>query len=196
MPRVDRPSPGGFTLLELIIAVALAAALFAALYGALHEARDPAGAALERSGAENEANDLLQRVADTLREASPSSPDWALSETGDSITFNRCLGYADGALDWDAALTLAAVPLEGPLEAEGSDGLDNDGNLLVDEMALVYGPAGSPGEAWSRRIARGGFLVEAQGGNLAVTLVLQLTPERAGIPPATVSAVTLVSPRN
>jgi hypothetical protein len=147
-----------------------------------------------------DAHDLLQRVADELRLAGLASPDWAPGGAGQEtvLVYNRCLGAVDGAMAWEASRSLAMISVEGPEGTLGSNGLDDDGNGLVDERRLVIRDPDSLEirEAWSECLAPNGLLLELQGSLVTITLSLQAPSDKPGGPPFTTLVCTNVSLRN
>ena len=186
----------GFTLVEVLVALAIGMVVLAACYEFMSRARQSAETGMSRSRLEVESNDLVQRIADLLRQASPSSPDWAVSEDGSSITYNLCEGAPDGSPLWSAPFTLSALPTEGDPGAEGDDGIDNDGDGLVDERVLVALDAGTGSEleAWAVNLQT--LQISQDGRTLAVSVTLQESPLGGEISPETVSAATSVYTRN
>ncbi len=184
----------GHTLLEVIIAMTIAAVILAALYEILYRARMSVDNSSSISQAQLDANELVSRIEDELRQAGSTSPDWSLSEAGDAITFNRCLGAEDGVVSWDVPWTITVQPGE----TDVSDGIDNNGNGLVDEMSLVVLDPSTSGvrETWAANVAPAGLVFLLNGKNLAINLTLEVAGAKPGAAPISVSASGAVSLRN
>ena len=200
------PSPrwrGGLTLLEVMIALVIATVILTAFFEILQRARTSSDSAVTQAQLSMDANDLLQRIADELRLAGLSSPDWALGGEGQEeetvLVYNRCLGTVDGKQDWEAARSLAMLSVEGPEETLGSNGLDDNDNGLIDERRLVLRDPDTLEirEVWSGCLTSDGLLLGLQGnGLLTLTLSLQAPSEKPGGPPFKTRVSTDVSLRN
>jgi len=127
---------GGFTLVEAAVAVALmGSALGAILYVLDSTSRAfQTGSLLARMDAE--ADLALQRACDALRGADPAwltPPDPAGSEQ--QLDFQSTVGLQDDGTPIPGVVQRLAFEYD---DLEADDGIDNDGDGLVDEGRLVY----------------------------------------------------------
>lgn len=146
----------GFTTAEVVISALLMASLL--LVAGL--ATDRALALFRQRRASDQvssaAHRLLQRVASELVFARRATllPLPTLPQGSSALSYQRSLGVEEGAVQWGPTCSLRWESAAGELD----DGLDNDGNGLVDEGQLVWVEnEGLPGE---RRVVWGHDLCE------------------------------------
>jgi hypothetical protein len=92
---------------------------------------------------ERNAKRVLNRVAEelTLAGVDTVSPVPESPFAGDEVTYQKSLGLVDGVLTWGPAITIQLTHSS----EDPPDGVDNNGNGLVDEGVLVLRT--NPGEA-------------------------------------------------
>ena len=188
----------GLTLLELLIALAISAVLIAAFFEILSRVRSGTDSGIAEAEMLGDADALIHRIADELRPAGLSSPDWQLGDGGRDLIYNRSLGSVDGEMAWEGPRSLATLPLEEPGETSGSNGADDNGNGLVDERRLVLRDPGNLEvlETLSACLTADGLLFELEERRLTITVTLQAPAGKPGSPPVTTRASTDVSLRN
>lgn len=192
MRRIHPPS--GFTLVEVMLALTLMAVILLGFTTAVRSSSQTYSSVAVVSGLENDAHDMLDRIADELRLAGTGSPDWAFDPAVPGVvTYNRCLGSFQGTVAWDVPMTLAAIADYGEI---GGDGVDNNGNGLVDEQRLVIEDPLTLAivQEWCHHVRSGGLVFAKNGNDITVSLTLEkLNPEGAL---TSYSAATVVSLRN
>jgi len=131
------PSSGraGFTLVELSIAVALFLLLMSSAVVAARGGMDAFRSSQDLSDLETRARRALDRAVFELLAvgASELAPNPTGSFGTDALEFRQAIGLAGTAPVWGELLSLALVPAQGELD----DGIDNDGNGLIDDGELV-----------------------------------------------------------
>jgi len=156
-----RPSSrGGFSLVEMLVATSILAVALV-LTGTSVSLAFRAGKTTTVTGlARSRAEKLVQQIARDIRYSSSSSDGWDFpSEAQNTIlSFSRCTG-------WDASL---AQPTWGPVityewlsdDAAGEieDGIDNNGNGVVDEGNLYRQRGNGPRVLIGRNVERGSLL--------------------------------------
>ncbi len=157
MARVVHARPcSGYTTVEVLLGAALMASML--LVAGLATQRCMAMFRQHRASeaVSSSASRLLQRVASELAFARRSSLQPATLETqgASTLLFQRSLGVEKGEVQWSPPLTLRWEREPGELD----DGLDNDGNGLIDEGQLLW--IESEGLAEERRVVFGHGLCE------------------------------------
>lgn len=139
-PIASRPR-GGFTLLELSIASVVLLIVLGAMVRALTSGSSAFEEGTSVAEADANAQRLLDRIADELRDAdfSTFAPPATAPFGSDSLTFNRGRGWAAGALVHGPTQILRSVIDTGELD----NGVDDNGNGLIDEKGLVFTLTGS-----------------------------------------------------
>ncbi|MCC6407055.1 MAG: prepilin-type N-terminal cleavage/methylation domain-containing protein [Planctomycetes bacterium] len=140
MPRTPiaiRPR-GGFTLLELSIASVVLLIVLGAMVRALTSGSSAFEEGTSVAEADANAQRLLDRIADELRDAdfSTFAPAATAPFGSDSLTFNRGRGWAAGALVHGPTQILRSVIDTGELD----NGVDDNGNGLIDERRVELVP--------------------------------------------------------
>ena len=195
-----RPSRTGFTLIEIMIVLLILSVVMLGFTEAVLTSTKTHQDVATYADLENDAHQLLDRIADRIREGGTSSPDWdlvcppGLVGSSGSLTYNPCSGASivgtSGTIQWGSALQVAVIPGSG----EAIDGIDINGDGRADEQVLVVrDPAtGDVVETWGRDVKS--LNLSESGGQVTIELILErINPE--GLP-VTVKAVTVVSPRN
>ncbi len=150
----------GFTSVEVMLGAFLMASLL--LVAGLATERCMALFRQRRASqaVSSSATRLLQRAASELGSARRGSLQPATIETqgSDTLTFQKCMGVAGGAVQWSSVFTMRWE--RDP--AEFDNGVDDDGDGLVDEgMLVLIEDEGLPGE---RRVVLGHGLCELLPG--------------------------------
>ena len=138
----------GFTLVELALVMTITIGIGGTIFVASHSLSTAFKTGSSLATLDLQAHETLMRVADLLEQAGPGeldpptavTPDW----TG-TITFKRAVGYTDGDIVWGPIERIAVE--QSPSDPD--DGVDNDGNGLVDELQLIW--TVRPGEADENR---------------------------------------------
>ena len=144
--RTDRSASGGFTLLELIVSMAILTLALGGVYSWFLSTTRAAGVVTTKSELGLKATRTLERVAGRLLPAGletlfPPHPTAPLATS--SLTFNRSQGFVNGEKTWESSTTIEFRLAPG----ETDDGLDNDGNGIVDDGQVVLTVrAGQPDE--------------------------------------------------
>lgn len=141
MKRSTLRRSAGFTLIEMVLSItALAVVIGTAALGA-KQAGDQFRTTRTRSAVEKTTATTARRVVEELRAAGlatlvPDPTPWSSDVAFQSLAGLQVVPVAGGGLDW-AAVPLSELRFE--YEAgELDDGLDNNGNGLVDEGVLVF----------------------------------------------------------
>lgn len=135
---------GGFTLVEMTISMAMVAVIGGVFVLTTETTSSAVRTGVAVADLDSRALRVVDRVCEILKTSSAglATPQAAAPFSGDSLDFQRGLGTdADGNALW------------GPLErfvneaAEADDGMDNDGDGLIDECTLAWiEDAGGAGE--------------------------------------------------
>ncbi len=137
----------GMTLLEIMLTMAAftvimtAASLFTTKSESVSEVREAA------ARAEMDARTLVDQMVVELRQSGTSGPDWAISTAGDSITFNKAIGFDGDAIVWSPPITYSLTPAL--LFGESTNGSDDNGNTIVDESFLMRVEDQTASPAWT-----------------------------------------------
>jgi prepilin-type N-terminal cleavage/methylation domain-containing protein len=160
------PGRAGFSLIELLVSVTLLAVVLASAGLVSGTSRQLYTQSAKASALETRARQSLDRVVDELSAAAlvTITPDPVGANWTDTLDFQQVTGVVGGAVAL-TPLRRMSLELEG---GEGDDGLDNDGDGLVDEcqLVLIRSP-GAPDElrtVLARRVRR---LAEGEVANVA-----------------------------
>lgn len=127
----------GFSLLELLLSMATLGTFFTTMILVMGQGSKAARSGMARQSIEGlarrtidrMATELMGAVVESLDPASPTKP-WGSS----ALTFQRIEGYSAGAVQVGDVVRFS-LELE---DGETDDGVDNNGNGLIDERKLVY----------------------------------------------------------
>lgn len=129
------PRRAGFTLVEMAIAVALFLLLMSSAIVAARGGMEAFRSSQDLSDLETRARRALDRAVFEL--LAVGSSELAPNPTGsfgtDALEYRQAVGLDGTAPVWGELRALALEPAEGELD----DGVDNDGNGLVDDGELV-----------------------------------------------------------
>jgi len=159
----ERAPRQGFTLIESLIAVSLLAILFLAVVQTSSRASD----AFEEGGTEHTLSTGLHRSLEGIVRAIEFADASLLASAGplgsDAVTFQTPASFEGGVVTWSPQSIFAELE-----SGELDDGLDNDGDGLIDERRVVLvQDAGAPDE---RRVVLVGGVAELAEGELANTV--------------------------
>ncbi len=134
--RPDRSPSSGFTLLELLISVAILALALGGVYSWFLSTTRAAGVVTTKSELSLSATRAIDRIAARLLPAGletlfPPHPTAPLGTS--SLTFNRSQGFVNAQKTWESPTTIEFRLAPG----ETDDGLDNDGNGIVDDGQVI-----------------------------------------------------------
>jgi prepilin-type N-terminal cleavage/methylation domain-containing protein len=126
----------GFSLIELMIVITLLGAVVGSVLAVLRSSTRAIAVGTTDARLESLASQTLDQIASRLRSSqlATMTPTLAAPFSSSQITFQSSVGTAAGATVW------------GPVErirfeydaSEANDGVDNDGNGLVDEGRVVW----------------------------------------------------------
>jgi prepilin-type N-terminal cleavage/methylation domain-containing protein len=133
----SRRRSNGFTLVESLIAVTLLAVLFLAVAQTSSRASD----AFDEGSAEHSLSTGTHRCLDRITQAIEFADGGILAGLGgtalgvdaDEVSFQTVTGWVGTDLERSGPIVIRAEPETGEL----NDGLDNDGDELVDEIQVV-----------------------------------------------------------
>jgi len=127
-----------FTLIEIMISVAVFAILVIGIYAALSATQNLYVAGVTRQTIQDRVRKALNDIALELRQANSGAAvplTFGTAGTGgdQSVTFQMCTGFSAGAATYGTPITYTTI--NGDNDAD--NGLDDNGNHLVDERKLV-----------------------------------------------------------
>jgi type II secretory pathway pseudopilin PulG len=166
------------TLMEMVVAMAIAAVLLALTSGVITTSTDNYKEAIVLSRMESEVRIALDRVASMLQEASRESlmPNNLGFTPLSSIEFETPLGLTPAGVVFGSPVRILTELRQG----EFADGIDNDGNGVVDDSDLImvknFGmtteqrwvlatgvPTLSEGESWTGTDDNGNGMIDESG---------------------------------
>lgn len=131
----SRSGPQGFTLVESLIAVTFLAVLFLAVAQTSSRASD----AFDEGSAEHALSVSTHRCLERITQAIELDDGRILGGLGlpdvgaDAASFVTPIGWVGTGVEWSEPIVIRAEPENGEL----NDGLDNDGDELIDELQVV-----------------------------------------------------------
>jgi len=142
---MTRDRNAGFTLLELVMAMAILAVILAIAYPILSTGTSAYGAGVKRVDLDRNANKVIDEIAGHLALAGASTvyPDTPGLSWSSYVIYYENEGYLDGAVQWGEA----QIIYWRYSDSDPNDGRDNDGDGLVDEGEVVrwtYDSGGTP----------------------------------------------------
>jgi prepilin-type N-terminal cleavage/methylation domain-containing protein len=199
--KIGGAGQAGFTLLELSMAMTLVVVVVLMVgKNFLDSSRAFTGLAKLLYG-NTRAQLLMDRLVQELLPGSFTSlvPDVPVDSS--SIEFQKVVGVVNGEPVLGNTIHIELVPLE----TNSTDGLDNDGDSLVDECGIriwedlaPFGPTPSPPDApvlICGNLAAGGLKINREGSLLVIDLTLQEVVQ-PGEPPRLIHLVSGVKLRN
>jgi prepilin-type N-terminal cleavage/methylation domain-containing protein len=146
----------GFTLLEVMISVAVLAIVAGGIYSALSASQSLYSTGITRQEIEDRVRRALNDISLELRQASSglgAGITFATSgSAGDqTVTFCMCTGFTANVPTWSAPITFATVNGDGELD----NGADDNSNRLVDERKLMRTQAGRPDKLIADNVREG-----------------------------------------
>lgn len=163
----------GFTLLELMIAIAVLAILGALVFMMLKSMSDSYSTGSLHGGLNSETRDLLDRIAAETADAGITTLVPAFPNGSTTLAFRRNTGYAGGAIVFGAPITYAFVYEPGEL----NNGIDDNGDGRIDEGRLVRTENGDP-VILSRDLAENGITFTQTGNTIRVILTIEKVDEK------------------
>ena len=137
---------GGLTLLEVVLAVSILVLIGGSIYVATDSLSSAFRTGTSLAALDAQGHDGISEVGTILEKAVPTTLLPPSSAAGTSaIDFQRATGFTDGEVD--LGIVERIVLEQSPTDP--ADGLDNDGNGLVDEGQLVW--IELPGQPGQRR---------------------------------------------
>jgi type II secretory pathway pseudopilin PulG len=164
--RLSRPATRGMTLVESLIAGSLLAVLLLAVAQTSSRASD----AFDEGSAEHALSTSTHRCLERIVHAIELADGGILGNLGvpdlgdDEVAFRTPVGWAGTEVDWSGISRIRAELEAGEL----NDGLDNDGDELVDELQIVQ--VDDEGLPDQRRIVLARGVAELYEGELANNL--------------------------
>ncbi len=132
----DRSSArSAFSLIEVVLSLTILGSILGTVALVQKRCQSASSASTLETTANLKASRVVDRVVRELATmgVSGAAPDPTGSLGTDSITFQQALGVSAGVVQWDLPMRFVLQLDAGELD----DGLDNDGDGLVDERALV-----------------------------------------------------------
>lgn len=126
---------GGFTLIEVLLSVAILGSLLGTVFLVQHQGQNAARASSAELLASLRASRVIDRVVRELQcmggDAATPSPTSSLGT--DVLTFQVSQGVTAGAVAWSSSRRLELLMAPNELD----NGLDDDGDGMIDERALL-----------------------------------------------------------
>lgn len=163
----------GFTMLEMMIAVAILAVAVPGIYLMFHSSADSYAAGSVQASLNAQVRDFLDRIAVDLSNSGVGTFSPAFPNASTSLTFSRNVGYADGAVLFSDPVTYAFRMAP----SETDNGLDDNGDGRVDEGSLERTEDGVT-VVVSRDLAKDGITFTQNGNVVTVVLSLQRRDEK------------------
>ena len=147
----------GFTLLEIMISIAVLSILVVGIYSALSASQNMYATGVTRQEIQDRVRRALNEISLELRQGSSGlgagiTFGTAGSAGDESVTFCMCTGFAAGVPTWSAPITITTIDGDG----ETDNGVDDNHNRMVDERKIMRTRAGRPTKCWA--IISGGIL--------------------------------------
>ena len=162
--QMRRSSRSGTTLVEITLGLTLFTAFAASAFLALESSSSTYRTETVAARLDGRTRKLLDDIAERLREAdfdSLTPPiDPAPGANASTVDFQRARGFAGGIVQWGPTERLALEYEPG----DPDDGIDNDGNGLVDEGQIVW--VENPGAAGELRTVLCSHVSESLEGEL------------------------------
>lgn len=157
----SRPT-GGFSALELIIAVTIFAVLMSALGLTTMKASDAHQTGSARASLESRAHRVLDRIVEQFDEAGRGSlvPEPVTPLHTSSLSYQCATDFVDGAIVWGLEQRIEFRTEPGELD----NGIDDDSDGLIDEGVIVW--TEDPGEATQRETVWSSSVRELAAGEL------------------------------
>jgi len=160
--RATSSTRRAFSLVDLLIGMALLGTFLGSMLMIVARGSDAASEGISRQSLDVLARRALDRITSELASAGATTldPNPVAPWGSDHLTFQRISGYSAGAVQWDEQGSFSLELDTG----ESNNGVDDDGNGLVDERALVYtrDPAGA-----AERVVLAHHVCELLEGELA-----------------------------
>lgn len=144
----QRKHQGGYTLIELMVSMSLLTSLVISVFLVTQRSSDAFRTGAVAAELQSNSVRALRRVADRIQTSTEGrlTPRLVSPFSSPSVEFQRPIGFDGETVVWGDAESIA-FELD-PLEAD--DGIDNDGDGLVDEGRIVW--TENPGDPASRTV--------------------------------------------
>jgi hypothetical protein len=157
----------GFSVFEVIVVAGCLALMMLAVGAVISAGHDNYAAGMTVSSIQDSAQAVVSRIIDEVQQ-SGSATFFPAPNNTDNLTFQKCAGYAGGAIQWGNAITYAFQYDTGEVD----DGVDNNGNGLIDEGIIVRTENGQS-ITIAHWVREGGLLFTLNGDILTVQLALE-----------------------
>ncbi len=164
VPKREARRLGGFTLLEVTMAIGLLAIFAVKVTSVIHKTAQHTGADMDRTAVETQARQVLRQIGFAVMGSHPNSldPNMPAPLNQASLKYQVNLGISDGEVVWGNPEEVALEELkrqvywsDNPdsaderrvvwtslvapyLEGELPNGIDDNGNGLIDEKGLSF----------------------------------------------------------
>lgn len=158
----SRTGSSGFTLIESLIAVTLLAVLFLAVAQTSSRASDAFDEGSTEHMLSTSTHRCLEHITQAIEFADSSIMAGLSANLGkDTVSFRTPIGWAGTEPDWSETVFLRTEFETGEL----NDGLDNDGDELIDELQIVQ--VENEGQPEERRVVLARGVAELFEGEIA-----------------------------
>jgi len=149
----------GFTLLEVMISVAVLAILVVGIYSALAASQSMYATGVTRQEIQDRVRRALDAIQLELRQSSAGTGaaiTFGTAGTGgdQSVTFCMCTGFAAGAATYGTPITITTIEGDGDID----NGLDDNRNKMVDERKIVRTQTGRPTKMIADNLKEGSLI--------------------------------------
>lgn len=134
MLRTPNVGRGGFSLFEVLISIALVASLLTGVFHLGSSSQQVADSSAKLAEIQSDLNVALERIRTVVRPAGRSTITPANPSGASQISFQEAIGFANGGIEFGELMQFALRPEA----ADPVDGMDNDGDGLIDEGELVF----------------------------------------------------------
>lgn len=150
---------GGFTLLEVMISIAVLAILVVGIYSALSASQNMYATGITRQEIQDRVRRALNDIQLELRQSSGGTGaaiTFGTSGTGgdQSVTFCMCTGFAAGAATYGTPITITTIVGDG----ETDNGVDDNNNRMVDERKIIRTQTGRPTKVIADNLKEGSLI--------------------------------------
>ena len=166
----------GYTMVEVMIVTAIFASVMAACFSIIVSSNKVEMRSISSGQLYEQARVLSERIARGLRFSGLSSPNFSVSEQEGVTTgsFRKCLGF-DSQLElpsWGSLITYELRAMPGSGETDITDGVDNNGNGVVDECGLFGLVEGARARLLARDLEASQFRMQLVGSTVNIRIGL------------------------
>lgn len=149
----------GFTLLEVMISIAVLSILVVGIYSALSASQSMYATGITRQEIQDRVRRALNDIQMELRQSSGGTGaaiTFGTSGTGgdQSVTFCMCTGFAAGVATYGTPITITTINGDG----ENDNGADDNNNRMVDERKIVRTQTGRPTKVIADNVKEGSLI--------------------------------------